>query len=293
MNRISNRLAKLQEDPADKVERKRLDELAKDVEFATSLTLRLLSNGTKIEYAFDPAPTTSVVNLEKNQITVTFAAPHRKFGFPFVHVEARIDCGNALEPEMKLPAGRAFTEPTRYWPADDPLVTTIIRDVLPEKTCPLVAVERIIDWIRFQKHIIPDTAPEGSRGTRYGTVKVLKQGFGNCWDYSDVFITLCRAAGVPSRQVAGWRFGRGGHVWAEVYLENLGWIQLDPTTGFTATDDYIAYFTSHTGDMPIVYVTWPKTEGSSQRLKAVGDPQPYPAETTRSRGSEASIQETE
>ena len=264
MNRISNCLVKLQENPEDKALRSRLDELSKDVEFSNTLTLRLRSNGSTIKYTLEPIPTTMTEHIDKNQVTLTFASPPFKFGYPFVHVEARIACGNGLNSEMPLTKTEPFTEPTAHWPAHDSYVTHVLTDILPAKTNSLVGAERIIDWIRFQKHIVPDTKTEGNRGTRYGAVEVLKQGFGNCWDYSDAFITLCRAAGIPSRQVAGWRSGRGGHIWAEIYLEHFGWIQVDPTTGLTATDDYVAYFTTPSGDMPIVYMTWPRTKKTNE-----------------------------
>lgn len=272
MNRISNCFVKLQENPEDKALRSRVDDLSKDVEFSNTLTLRLRSNGTKINYTLEPIPTTMAEDIDKNQVTLTFASPPLKFGYPFVHVEARIACGNGLNAETPLTNTEPFTEPTAHWPAADAYVTRVLRDILPTKTNSLVGAARIIDWIRFQKHIVPDTKPEGNRGTRYGAVEVLKQGFGNCWDYSDVFITLCRAAGIPSRQVAGWRSGRGGHIWAEVYLERFGWIQVDPTTGLTATEDYIAYFTTPSGDMPIVYLAWPRTKKASESFVAPSSP---------------------
>jgi transglutaminase-like putative cysteine protease len=99
-------------------------------------------------------------------------------------------------------------------------------------------------------------------GSRWGTSKVLEQEFGQCWDFSDCFVTLARAAGVPSRQVAGWLYGSSGHVWAEFYREGQGWQQVDPTGGgkLRCGIYHIAYFTSEDGEMPILYVSMPKIE---------------------------------
>jgi hypothetical protein len=53
-----------------------------------------------------------------------------------------------------------------------------------------------------------------------------------------LFITLCRAAGVPARFVGGLRVGPnettgkltvGSHAWAEVLLPNGTWVPMDPT----------------------------------------------------------------
>ena len=93
-------------------------------------------------------------------------------------------------------------------------------------------------------------------------MKVLEQKFGHCWDFSDCFVTLARAAGLPSRQVAGWLYGASGHVWAEFHIEGKGWQQVDPTGGgeLRCGIYHIAYFTSEDGGMPIMYVSMPKIE---------------------------------
>lgn len=65
---------------------------------------------------------------------------------------------------------------------------------------------------------------------------------GFCEHYSAAFVVLMRAAGVPSRVVTGYQGGEmnpsdgflvvrqsEAHAWAEVWLENRGWIRVDPT----------------------------------------------------------------
>lgn len=67
-----------------------------------------------------------------------------------------------------------------------------------------------------------------------------KQGF--CEHYSSSFVILMRAAGIPARVVTGYQGGElnpmgdyflvrqsDAHAWAEVWLENKGWIRIDPT----------------------------------------------------------------
>ncbi len=67
---------------------------------------------------------------------------------------------------------------------------------------------------------------------------VLARGNGSCSEYSFVFISMCRAAGIPARYV-GTIAKRGDdrtlddvfHRWVEVYLPNYGWIPVDPSGG--------------------------------------------------------------
>ena len=67
-----------------------------------------------------------------------------------------------------------------------------------------------------------------------------KEGF--CEHFSGSFVFLMRAAGVPARIVTGYQGGEinpvdgymvvrqaDAHAWAEVWLENRGWVRVDPT----------------------------------------------------------------
>ncbi|MDA0820872.1 MAG: DUF3488 and transglutaminase-like domain-containing protein [Proteobacteria bacterium] len=67
-----------------------------------------------------------------------------------------------------------------------------------------------------------------------------REGF--CEHYAAAFVTLMRAAQIPARVVTGYQGGefnslsdymvirqRDAHAWAEVYLDPLGWIRVDPT----------------------------------------------------------------
>ncbi|MDX1345494.1 MAG: DUF3488 and transglutaminase-like domain-containing protein [Sedimenticolaceae bacterium] len=65
---------------------------------------------------------------------------------------------------------------------------------------------------------------------------------GYCEHYATSFVTLARAAGIPARVVTGYQGGEynpignylrvrqsDAHAWAEVWLEQSGWVRVDPT----------------------------------------------------------------
>ncbi len=67
-----------------------------------------------------------------------------------------------------------------------------------------------------------------------------KQGF--CEHYAGAFVIMMRAAGIPARVVTGYQGGslnpvsdymiiyqRNAHAWAEIWLEEKGWVRIDPT----------------------------------------------------------------
>jgi len=68
-----------------------------------------------------------------------------------------------------------------------------------------------------------------------GALWALENGVGDCSEYSYLFVALCRAARIPARIQVGFAFGstdetlENGHMWAEYYLENYGWIPVDAT----------------------------------------------------------------
>ncbi|QAU33845.1 DUF3488 and transglutaminase-like domain-containing protein [Janthinobacterium sp. 17J80-10] len=65
---------------------------------------------------------------------------------------------------------------------------------------------------------------------------------GFCEHYASAFVILMRAAGVPARVVTGYQGGEinpvdgfmtvrqsDAHAWAEIWLQNRGWVRVDPT----------------------------------------------------------------
>jgi len=69
----------------------------------------------------------------------------------------------------------------------------------------------------------------------WGAVKAVQLGKGDCTEYSDLFVALCRAKKIPARVASGYTVGFSPkttrHNWAEVYLQNYGWVPFDPSTG--------------------------------------------------------------
>jgi len=77
-----------------------------------------------------------------------------------------------------------------------------------------------------------------------GALWALENGLGDCSEYSYLFVALCRAAGIPTRIQAGFAFHsqeetlEDGHMWAEYYLDNYGWIPVDATWRLFDEIDY-------------------------------------------------------
>ncbi|RJX29124.1 MAG: transglutaminase domain-containing protein [Dethiobacter sp.] len=93
-----------------------------------------------------------------------------------------------------------------------------------------------------------------------GALTALRSKSGVCEDYAALFVALCRASGVPARQVNGYADPKGSgkiwnlapgetfalrgyrHSWAEFYIKGLGWLPADPT--MNNHSGHLKYFAS-------------------------------------------------
>lgn len=137
---------------------------------------------------------------------------------------------------------RANLAPTELLPVDGVVRKTALEATRNART-DVDKVRAIYDWVIANAHREPTT-----RGCGTGDIKtMLETGNlgGKCADLNAVFVGMCRAVGVPARDVYGLRlapsaFGykelganpanlKGAqHCRAEVYLKAHGWVAMDP-----------------------------------------------------------------
>lgn len=217
--------------------------------FGSTVTLRHLG-GAEEAAAFSFEPTPASRQASGDTATFSFAELPKQAGIPFLRIEGIVPV-RAFSPSVpEVPVDiRALTKATKAWPADDPAFSSLAAPLASAP--PLVRMEQVLGLTRQKIR----STREG-KGTRYGAAEALARGRGHCWDFSDIYITLARAAGLPARQVGGWVADMSGHVWAEVYIDGLGWIAVDPTTTWTGVSvRYVPLWQSENGAGPD-FVWW-------------------------------------
>lgn len=137
---------------------------------------------------------------------------------------------------------RAYLAPTELLPTDGIVRQTAVEATRGAKT-ELDKVRAIYDWVVAHAHREPKT-----RGCGNGDIKAMLETSnlgGKCADLNAIFVGLCRARGIPARDVYGLRlapsaFGykelgansaslKGAqHCRAEVFLAGHGWVPMDP-----------------------------------------------------------------
>ena len=111
-----------------------------------------------------------------------------------------------------------------------------MKEIVGDETNPLAKARKIFHWV--DEH--PYHAEE-----EYGVIpsfstKALTSLKGDCGVQGLLFITMCRAAGVPARWQSGWETKPTNwnmHDWAEFYVEPWGWLPADPSYGLQKSDD--------------------------------------------------------
>jgi len=231
----------------------RVRELSKSFTFGQQFRLRNHGLGSEpSSFSFVHRPLDSKRDPHGEATTYSFGELPAKFGVPQVAVVGVVTSEAYATTSTKRKAGNELLGPTEFWPTTDAEVVALAKQITGQRTDPNEMVAALLEWCASPKNIKFDNRIMGSR---YGVKAVLKQRYGMCWDFSDCFVTLCRASGVPCRQVLGWLVNEGGHVWAEVLIEGQGWRQVDPTAGMGCDTRYVPFVATEDGAMSYVYTS--------------------------------------
>ncbi|MEO0368081.1 MAG: transglutaminase family protein [Pseudomonadota bacterium] len=85
-----------------------------------------------------------------------------------------------------------------------------------------------------------------STNSETSAAEAFAQSQGVCQDQTHVLVSMARARGIPARYVAGYLLtdAQGNtidasHAWAELFIEELGWVGFDPTNACCPDERYI------------------------------------------------------
>jgi transglutaminase-like putative cysteine protease len=98
-------------------------------------------------------------------------------------------------------------------------------------------ITKFVDWIRKN---ITYSMEVGGGAVRLTDTQVLNIRAGVCDEFSTLFMSFCRATGIPARRIIGYApdnldeyLGKNientSHSWTEVWIPNYGWLTVDPT----------------------------------------------------------------
>lgn len=90
----------------------------------------------------------------------------------------------------------------------------------------------------------------GATSSNGGALAALKNMSGVCEEFATLFVALCRAEEIPARVIAGYKIDTTSsgdsklidHAWAEIYLDDYGWLPVEPTVIYTVNDTRMPYW---------------------------------------------------
>ena len=149
---------------------------------------------------------------------------------------------------------RDYTKPDNYWEADNQKIKDIATKLKnPNKTVSenaQQAYDYVVQNLHYDFNLVLKDYID-----RNGALKALTQKDSSwaCMEFTDSFIAIARAMGIPARELNGYAYAGDGenkpisigfksgdvlHAWPEFYDPAFGWIAVDPTWGTTSGLDY-------------------------------------------------------
>jgi transglutaminase-like putative cysteine protease len=210
-----------------------------NTDYQQSLDNAWTGNATRLQQASDAQYGAKMLVADFTPDTAT----------PFVELSSRIRTQNRAVDWSATSAVKENAATQKYWLHATDLIPT---DGIVQQTAKTITqgaktdvekARKLFDWVVSNTYREPKV-----RGCGVGDIKaMLETGNmgGKCGDINALFVGLCRAVGVPARDVYGIRmvpsaFGykelsgnptnltRAQHCRAEVYLAQHGWVAMDP-----------------------------------------------------------------
>jgi transglutaminase-like putative cysteine protease len=212
--------------------------LSQEADYFKTLVNSWSGNAEKVEIVHDPVYGAAMVSAVFKEGE---AQPVLEVVSRFAVRERSVE----LKPGAGMPASRAeqalYLRPTELMPTDG-IVKKTADEITKGARTDVLKARAIYEWTVENTFRDPKT-----RGCGAGNVKaMLETGAlsGKCADLNALFVALCRAAGVPARDVYGVRvvesprgyksMGKLGditkaqHCRAEFYAQDIGWVPVDP-----------------------------------------------------------------
>jgi hypothetical protein len=162
-----------------------------------------------------------------------------RFAYTAYEIAAQIDPSIVQPYDKESPLYKLYTRPEKFIESSDPQIVAIANQAALTEENPYLLARKFYDYVVDTAHY--RLVGKGLLGAK----ALLTNGEGECGDYSALFIALARAKGIPARSVVGYWAVTGtnqAHVWAEFYIEGVGWIPVDPTIGQQSSSNKEYYF---------------------------------------------------
>lgn len=184
----------------------------------------------------DPKPTNVTIDPDGNWLATFHLSPRQRIDVKVIGT-VQIFSGPRPFPIPSQTVLENNLKETEYWQINDSAIQTLARQLeSPRAIYDYVSQNFIYDVDRVQVNV-----------TRFGASEALKNpGKAICMEFTDTFIAIARAAGIPAREINGYAYTENPdiqplglvadvlHAWPEYYdRNNRVWVPIDPTWAST------------------------------------------------------------
>ena len=166
----------------------------------------------------------------KKQINITARGYVEVFSKPFRNIDTKLTDGEKEK----------YLQPQSYWETDSAQIKEKAQDL---KT-PEEIYKFVVDYLKYS-----DSRLNLAKIDRLGALAAMNDpNSAVCMEFTDLFIALSRAAGIPAKEIVGYAYTQNTrlrplsfaaqgdllHAWPAYWDDELGWVQVDPTWGSTS-----------------------------------------------------------
>lgn len=213
---------------------------ASDVEIAIPPDTNL----QKVYYSsIDPKPNKVSIDLDGNWIALFTLKPRERMD---IKVDGSVQIFSGPRSFLK-PSEETlikYLNPTEYWNTESEKIKEISLNLKNPKDI----YDFVVNTLTYSYERV---TPENKR---LGSIKALNEpNSATCMEFTDLFIAIARAAGVPAREINGFAYTQNPkiqplslvndvlHAWPEYWdFQNQMWVQIDPT--WASTTGGVDYF---------------------------------------------------
>lgn len=185
----------------------------------------------------DPRPANVEIDFDGNYLALYLLQPNQKLdikvrGYAKIFAQSKSSFPQKLSLEQK----RRFLRAQKYWERDN----LMIKNLAEKLQTPEAIYNFVVETLSYSRERLRRGEVE-----RKGAVAALQTPDDSlCMEFTDLFVALCRAAGIPARSLSGFAYSEKEeskplglslkdkdilHSWAEYYDEKKGWTPVDPT----------------------------------------------------------------
>ena len=202
----------------------------------------------------EPQPINITIDADGNYLAWYRLARNQKIDIKVLGSAKLYTRSKVKNPTLE-PALRAkYTASDKYWDSDNPAIQAKVREILTgSENKPTFEKAKLIHLYVSNNLKYDSSRLSGGPIDRLGAITALTNPQSAvCMEFTDLFIALARAAGIPARELDGYAYTNNSalrplslnqdilHAWPEFFDETRGWVMIDPT--WESTTGGVDYF---------------------------------------------------